>query len=735
MAGGKSGGQKLQVTDYYMSIHYGVCAGPIDEIHSLRLGDKDVPFEVDGSEVKFLNLPELFGGPKQAGGVRGNVHVLFGDQDQVMPSFLASKVGRTPSTMPAFRGLFTLFFTGVSNFILPGFVWGSQNPMLPAIEVDCTRMPRGLLGDPSILGDANPSHMIYEIVTNTDWGRGLPPSRIDIPSLLEGAEVLRNEGLGLSFVWTRQMRVEELVQEVCAHIDGYFFDDPVIGKHRLKLVRNDYDIDALPVIDPSVGEMVRFDRPAWGSTTNEIQVQWTNPESEQIETVVVQDIANIGIQRSISTDTKNYNMVRRQSLAIALGQRDLQSQSAPMMRAEMKLHRRFWNLNPGDPVVLRWPTENVDRVVFRVVKIRRPRGSDEAVGVNLVQDVFSSPYYVPADAPGQWANPNLLPRPIKSAFVDAAPYYLVAAKLGDSVAQGLVYPETFVMALIEHTEGDNRYVDFKTEETDATGDNVYMERGSFDPQDKIGINAALLKEITTTLPLADIEGTNVPIEQSMFIVLHDPDDPLINETALVMSVDSTNVVLRRGVLDTIPRAWPNGTSAWIVRPSSRILDPIPRPVGTVEKYIFLPVTSLGRLTDAEAGVTEITPSDRMHRPYRPTHPRIGSNAGPVVGVSAGATNFTLNWYRRNRLTETGVVLKFDDIDVTPEAGQTTTIEVKNSGGSTVVSYTGETGTSKVIPLSALGSPSAGATFTILLSSVRSGFVSLNKSEIGVLIIA
>lgn len=731
--GGKTAGQAIQVVDYNMSIHAGVCVGPVDSIRSLTVGDKFVPFQTAANGTFTVDFPELFGGPKQAGGISGDVHVLLGGPTQTLPAVLAKKLGRTVTTVPGFRNLCSLFFTGAGD-AMTGFKWGSQNPMLPAVEVEVQRMSKGFVGNPEIGPDLNPAHMIYEIMTNADWGRGEPLDRVNIPSLLYAADIFRNEGLGMSFIWTRQKKAGALIQDICNHVDAHFFFDLAIGQWRIKPVRNDYDIDTLPVIEPAYAQLLRLDRPAWGSTINEIQVQWTNPESEQTETLIIQDDANIGIQGGvINSDSKDYYGFRNQATALFAGQRELQRVSAPMIRAEVALSRHYWNVGPGDAVRLRWPSEALNDVVFRVAKVDRGSRSDEALKASLIQDIFSSPYYQISTAVNQWVNPSLSPVPINVAHLGAAPYYLLARLLGDATAQGLEYPSTKLMALISKAADDTRRVDFKTEEIDATGANVFLEMGSVDPQDYCRVDTPLTAQITSTIDLADIADALTPFEQGMFLIFVDEVDPNITEVTLLMSVGETSITVRRGVLDTVPRAWAGGSRMWAVRPTTRIIDLTTRPIGSEEKYLFLPVTSLGRLPDASADVTLVTPGERAYLPYRPAHPRVGANAGPVVNVSSGATNFTVNWYRRNRLSETGAVLKFDDIDVTPEAGQTTTVRVLNGVGAEVVAYTGEAGTSKVITLAAIGSPSPGAAFTIELLAVRDGFESLMASTIGIAI--
>jgi len=733
--GGKSGGGKVQVVDYNLSIHMGYCWGPVDRVNFLRMSDKEVPFFADENGSVNLTDSDLFGGPKQGGGIDGKVYALLGGPDQIMPAEYAAKLQRTPTTMPGYRGLMSLLFVG-RNLATKGFKWGSNNPMIPATEANVTRMPVGLPGDPSIGDDANLAHVIYECVTNTDWGLGRSGGLIDLESFVYAADVFRAEGLGISLKWTSSVAMESFIETLLAYGAAQFFMNPEMGKWQLKLVRFDYDAATLPVVDPGVGRMLKFDRGNWGETINEVQVQWTDPRSGKVETVRAHNDASIDVQGGVVTDTKNYEGVRNPELALRLALRDLQQVSAPLARAEMELDRSFWNTNQGACLRLQWPDEGVDNIVFRVLAVSRGTTS-EKITVNLVEDIFSSPYYQIAAPTDQWVDPSTAPLPVYSAYLGAIPFFLLAQRIGDTAAQEVEYPNTYVMVLADVAGQDVRQIDYQSEETLPTGVEQFIERGSFDPTLRTYIDEIVNKtDVNSVLTMAPgVVADN--IQSADFLIVMDDVDPEITEIMLVTSTnDITNeVTVMRGVLDTVPHVWPAGATVWVVRGNQRIVDGALRVVGADEQYKLLPVTTRARLSVNDAPTIIANPSDRHYRPYRPAYPRIGVSAGPVVSVSAGAGSFNVHWYRRNRLTETSVVLGWSEIDAGAEVGQTTTIRVLNSLGVEVDSYTGETGTSKAINLADIGSPSAGATFTIELFSVRDGYESYQRSSIGLLITA
>lgn len=109
---GKSSSARVQVTEYTMSIHFGICA-EADEVLAIHVGEKvawEGRMRQEGSIM--VTQAALFGGVKKEGGVKGFAYFLPGGPRQVMPRDLAARLGLTPETCPAYRGLASLFFVG-----------------------------------------------------------------------------------------------------------------------------------------------------------------------------------------------------------------------------------------------------------------------------------------------------------------------------------------------------------------------------------------------------------------------------------------------------------------------------------------------------------------------------------------------------------------------------------------------------------------------------------------------
>lgn len=109
---GKSSKAEMQVTEYMMSIHFGICA-EADEILGIYIGEKTAWQGSRKTEGAIhVNNPNLFGGIKKEGGAKGFAYFLPGHAQQSVPDSLARRFGLTRATCPGFRGLASLFFVG-----------------------------------------------------------------------------------------------------------------------------------------------------------------------------------------------------------------------------------------------------------------------------------------------------------------------------------------------------------------------------------------------------------------------------------------------------------------------------------------------------------------------------------------------------------------------------------------------------------------------------------------------
>lgn len=521
--------------------------------------------------------------------------------------------------------------------------------------------------------DANPAHIIYECATNPDWGLGWTSDSVDMESFLTAAQTLYNERFGLSLMWTQSTTVENFANEVLDCIKGSTFTNPRTGKLTLRLIRGDYDVDQLPILNPDNAKLRNFARKAWGETTNEMKVTWTNPDTEGGETVYAQDLGNIAMQGEVISDSKNFHGVRRADLAQRLANRELRQASAPLCSCEATIDRTMWDITPFDCVLLTWPEYGVYDLVMRVVDINYGATGSSAIRLSLIEDIFSLPEVTFVEPPsGEWINPDVPPGDITHGRVMPVPPYMAAQ--GGYSPGDLVYPDTLAALLVAAPEGSTSSdFTFEVEEPTPSGGLEWVQVG--EPRSFLGtalLATAVPREEFTQVRLGSEVGQWAEVNSFLLIGPVDaPPEAL--EMALVTGVDEETgtLTLMRGVLDTVPAAWPAGTPVWV----GTMDDYEPVPANLVAGQTFR-VRVLGQSSGGQtsepvvfSGVVNSRPS----RPARPADVKVNGVGFNDVGILAGAS-LTFTWAHRNRLLEDVSVLSWTAASVPLEEDVTYKIE-------------------------------------------------------------
>lgn len=570
----------------------------------------------------------------------------------------------------------------------------------PVMFQDISTAPTG--------ADANPAHIIFECLTNTDWGMGSPETAIDKAGFEAVAITLFAEGFGLSMLWVRQSSIQDFIQEVLDHIQAVLFVDPATGLLTLKLIRGDYDVAGLPEINPDNAVLTNFSRKLWGEITNEIVVTWTNPVNEQEETVTVQDLASVVTQGGIVSDSRNYYGVRNALLASKLAQRDLRSAGAPLATFEAEVDRTLWEARPASVVSTVWPEYGLDGVICRVTSVDYGKPGDPTVKLAMVEDVFGLDAGAYQEPPSSgWIDPSEPPEPLTIEQIITLPLFFAANSPVADFVDSPEYPE--VVAGFLATTG----------QTDAYGydlwDEVTLSNGSLEWQQvKSELNiighaelvGALVAEATSTgVTFASFIGDTGPVV-SGFVIIGDEGDEG-NEIAQIDAI-STDYTLRRGVLDTVPRAWPAATPVWFLDESTVFEDPRVQAAGDTLDVKLLTRTSQGILDIDDAALVSQLLSDRPWLPNRPAKVevagvRFNTVNQPVDMIARVDPWVTISWANRNRLLEDSQVLEWTDATMTPETGQTTGIRVIAEDGTTVLdTITGIGGTTHDVPDASFG---------------------------------
>lgn len=770
MGGGK--GAKFPVVRYYLSSFWGICAsGRNIELLEVKFGEKLAwRGQVRNNTEIAINRPGLFGGNKKEGGVRGVMTWLNGNPNQTLTQRIATILGKPVNQLPGYRGLAAIFLSGVpypeassnvddnGNPLLgdsplglfnifnifktvdrdtgKGFLVCANNPYLKQISVRVRRPSEGL--NPSIamirLTDSskgiaqyasNAAHIIFESMTDTDFGMGEPLSMFDIPSFEQCAQTLYNEKFGLNILWNRQSKIEDFIKIVLDHIQGAVFVNPATGLHTMSLLRADYDVGLLKTINPDNAKLSNFKTKIWGDISNEVTVTWTNPESGKEETVTVQDLAGMAAQGGTTSASRNYHGIASQQLAFDVAERDLAAVSYPLTSCEAEVTREFWKTVVQNCVILTWPRHGITSAIFRVTNVTNGSTS-RTVKLSLIEDVFSlarAQYSQVVES--EWTNPALDPEPMTNFHLGTAPAFFTIPILGLNDITELEYPEVLSAVVVGPDSPDDIGVELVGYTTTATGVTVTTTLAQLSLSGVLMTSDTLLAESVSVILIEEGFIGDLPqIGEFMMIGSGSDED---TELVIVTGINGSEFTIQRGMLDTTPKEWPSNTRIMVIS-SLASSDATRRSAFESVDYHLRTITTQDILPLVNAPKETVVLSERPHLPNRPANVVVEDTAFGTYEMN-NRTSVGVSWATRNRLLEGTQTPKWDDASVAPEDGQTTTVEImRDSDRSLINVFEDLPGTSLTISrLDFEGELDA----IVKVSAVRDGLHSLQGHEINV----
>lgn len=288
--------------------------------------------------------------------------------------------------IPGYRGYISVgLYNNVTSWII------GANPQPGAYSFEVASYPAGF-GSGLIGDDVNPIDVLYDIFFGTFGKLGLDPvQRIDNVSWDAAAAILKEEGHGFSRAWEDGASARDRVNEILAQVDGVLYEDPPTGKIKIKLVRADYDVDTLRVINPqNCVELQAFTATGWTQIPNKVIVTFTDRSNQYRDgTAVAINQANaVGQDGEVRTVTLNMPGITTQAVADEVAARELQALSRPQVRLSAIVNREFLRITQGDVVLLTWPEANISRMVCRVANVSHGLLDNNKIKLDLIQDSF-----------------------------------------------------------------------------------------------------------------------------------------------------------------------------------------------------------------------------------------------------------------------------------------------------------------------------------------------------------
>lgn len=676
----------------------------------------------------YINQPNLFGGDEERGGLQGTIQFYDGNFNPPQDSYLISKIGpNVPAYNGIARALFKAFYIGTST--TPEAFSFEIARLTSGLHATYSIMPNGL--------DVNPMEIAYDAMTQK-WGRfGNLSSELELTSFINCAQTLYNEGLGMSLLVQSAITGKDLLEEVMRVADGLLYQDPATSKIVAKLIRQDYVVGDLMVLDESsIKSLKNFQKTTWENTFNQCRVTFKDRNNNYDSSVAItQDFANINFQQRVKSTEISSPGCTEPAVASILAARQLSLLNVPLYKCDITVNRKAQTLRPGSVFVMNWSPFGISNMVMRVTKIDFGELTSNEIKISCIQDRFSTATPTFADPEGSgWTPISTTPNPVAIRLLFTPPAFLVSNDSNESISTfdnnsrlyvAMVPPGSASYAVNVLSSSDN----FATAGVAAIEDAPYNGGGvllaaysstvaATDRHDTTGFTVGSVSQNAID-NLQQLTSITEARDGSAFLLIN---NELFVYVGFVDNGDGTVTFpnIYRGVLDTIPASHAVNDRVWFISGQDGLMPEL-LPVGTT-RYVKLQDKTPGGTLDASLAPTfSGAPTGRAGLPLPPQYLTLAGSRTPAPGVSL--TSVTAAWQNRSRTDTTLRV--YNDIVNNREADTQTRVRwrvgaggyttVTTTGNSVALNVTGLTGTLEVIVDSQIISNSKYSTHTDTLT--------------------
>jgi len=504
---------------------------------------------------------------------------------------------------------------------------------------------------------------------------------LDLPSLIACAQTLYNEGLGMSILVQSAITGKDLVEEVVRVADAIIYQDPATAKIVAKLLRQDYVVADLLILDESsISSLKNFSKTTWESTINQCRVTFKNRDNFYDDSVAIaQDFANINFQQRVKSIEINVPGCSVPSVASQLATRQLSILSSPIYKCDIVVNRKAQALRPGAVFKLNWGPFGITNMIMRVVSIDFGDLTSNEISITCIQDRFASSFVTFASPEGSsWSPISTSASDVITRTIFTPPAFLSANAATDSVSDfdnnGRLYvaavgPSGASVSYDAMYSNDN----FVTDPDLSINDGAYNGGGvllnaygssvaSVSRHDTsstlvvTGMSAGAIAGLSnyTTLDKARDGSALLMIWSELFVYVGYVD----NGGGQVTFND-----VYRSVLDTAPASHAAGDRVWVIRSSDGIMQGL-IPTGT---------TGYVKLLDNTTSSATVT--NRAGLPLPPQYLTLNGSRTPPA---SSANSVSVSW--RNRSREDTTLRVYDDAVSTREPGTSTVVRWRVGAG-------------------------------------------------------
>jgi len=384
------GSKKKTVTGYtyFGSMAQVIGCGEVTRLHRITNGETEIfagpvdssSADVDGKTILTTTI--------------GTIRFYWGKPTQNQDSALALlqlDLGSGPQSVPMPR------WKNICYAICLDVAFGSQvTPPTLMFEVERKLNVLALTAH-DINGDAVLPEVIYEWLTNTFYGAGIPAAHVNTSSFVAAAETVIAEGLGVSPFTDENLSLGELLNKLNPYIDCHLFFNE--GQIHLKLIRKESTVGIVSVNESDLTDEPKPVNDGWGQTWNLTLLKFTDRDNAWQDGAIepYDDPANAAIVQARETEDIAFPYVTQRAVAKLLVKRKGVAAGIPAMTWALSLLPSFRTLIPGQLFKMSFAKRGIVDRLLRVVRRSRPDAKEIEVSAIEEQTRDESTDYVPPD--------------------------------------------------------------------------------------------------------------------------------------------------------------------------------------------------------------------------------------------------------------------------------------------------------------------------------------------------
>jgi len=272
-------------------------------------------------------------------------------------------------------------------------------------------------------GDVNPAVAIYDLLLNE---ARLSPEMMDMDSFKRAAVTLYQENLGISFMLSKERKVADWVQDILDTIDGILYYSPISGKYFLKLLRDDYDVDNLPVYDESLMKNIELTQSSWANVFTHFNLSYVDQRDGKEKTIAFVNNASLQVLGRKTEKNVKLPMISRDEVVHNIGGRYLAKYSRPFKQLKFKASfLDLPSLKVGDVFIFQNTLLDTKPTVFRIQKVAGDEDKTLEIEIEAAEDVFAYNKTITKHATTEYSgmsafNFDITSKPEKYLIKDAA---------------------------------------------------------------------------------------------------------------------------------------------------------------------------------------------------------------------------------------------------------------------------------------------------------------------------